>query len=194
MNYNTDTKYNMAQVLYNQAVKARQQDSSHTGYVGTHLIVGTADGYVNLAAGSIFDLAYPILYYATANTTTIAAGSTANNHYLEINNLNYSINGIIESGAANKVLYLKGTISGNQFTVATAPFMTTVIPITTDNYVYIPLGLMSSATNGRFSSTSNLYAYLDGAFRQITPTEVISEQYIYIQAVSGTNNISGTTI
>lgn len=175
-----NSTYNMAQVLWNQPVIA----SSDT-YVGTHIIIGDSGGYRNLAAGKTFDLGYPILYYATAASTTIASGSTANNHYLSINGVTFTTNGTITSGAANKTLYLKGTISGNVFTVAAAPFMTCTPPTSQDGYIYIPLGVMSSATAGRFTSSKDLYAYVDGAFRQVNPTDIVATQKVYYRSHVG---------
>lgn len=175
-----NSTYNMAQVLWNQPVIA----SSDT-YTGTHIIIGDSGGYRNLAAGKMFDLGYPILYYATAASTTIASGSTANNHYLSINGVTFTTNGTITSGAANKTLYLKGTISGNVFTVAAAPFMTCTPPTSQDGYIYIPLGVMSSATVGRFTSSKDLYAYVDGAFRQVNPTDIVATQKVYYRSHVG---------
>ena len=166
---NNANTYN--RLLYSQAVKARQQDSSHTGYVGTHIICGDIDGYINIAAGAKFDLSYPLLWYATAATTTIASGSTANNHYLRYESVSYTVNGTVQSGAAYKMVYLKGTVVGNTFTIAASPFMTTVVPTTEDGYCYIPLGSMTSATAGSFVSTSQLYAYRDGAFGPVSIRE-----------------------
>lgn len=167
---NANTTYNMAQVLYSQAVKANMAT-----YTGTHLIVGGQNGYQNIAAGVAFDLAYPILYYATAATTTIAEGSTANNHFLSVNNVNFSINGTIENGEAYKTLWLKGFVSDGIFTIADSPFMTTTVPSFEEDasaedgrvYAFIPLGVLSSATSGRFVSSSQLHAFIGGTFQPV---------------------------
>lgn len=190
-NYNNT--YNQAATTYNQSIKARAQDSTHTGYVGTHIICGTVDGYINVAAGAKFDLAYPLLYYASSASTTIASGSTANNHYLELNNMNFSASGTIQSGAANKTLYLKGTVLGSTFTVASSNYLTTVQPTSADGFFYIPLGIMSSATNGHFSSSKSLYAFMDGKFRQVTPAEISSTQVIYYRTAVDTTPSAPST-
>ena len=172
---------------YDRTTYAQNVKASSDTYVGTHIIVGDSSGYRNLAAGKTFDLSYPILYYATAASTTIASGSTANNHYLNIPGISFSVNGTVESGAAYKTLYLKGTISGNIFTIAASPFMTTAEPTNANGYFYIPLGVMSSATAGRFVSSSDLYAFIDGKFRQVTPTEIVATQRVYYRSkASGT--------
>ncbi len=46
---------------------------------------------------------------------------------------------------------------------------------------------MSSSTVGNFATSNSLYAYLDGRFRQVTPTEIVASQKIYYRSkVSGT--------
>ena len=152
--------------LYSQNVVA-----AAAGYTGTHIICGSSAGYINIAAGAQFDMAYPLLYYATAASTTIASGSTANNHYTNIPGVNFTINGTVEQGAAYKQLFLKGTVSENRFTVSPAPFMTTKIPTEEDGYCYIPLGVMSSASAGRFISSDKIYCFKDGAFGPVSTRE-----------------------
>ena len=159
-NYNNT--YNQAAVSYNQNVKA----SSDT-YVGTHIVMGDSSGYRNVAGGKTFDLGYPLLYYATAASTTIQPGKTANNHYTEKDNVNFSVNGSIESGAAYKTLYLKGQVSGTTFTVADSGYLTTVVPANDNGFCYIPLGVMSSATAGHFSSSKQLFAFKNGLFQDL---------------------------
>ena len=149
------------------------------------VICGTASGYRDIAAGVAFDLAYPLLYASTAIAKGATTG-TLNNNYLNINGITLTNNGTITSGAAAKVCYLKGTVSANTFTIAAIPFMTTVAPTSEDGYFYIPLGVMSSASACYFESSKNLYAYLDGKFRQVTPTDVIASQRIYYRSSANT--------
>ena len=63
--------------------------------------------------------------------------------------------------------------------------MTTVEPTSADGYYYIPLGIMTSATAGKFISSSRLYAYADGAFgpidlaaKELTAVSVINQYYL----------------
>lgn len=135
-----------------------------------HIICGTASGYRNIAANISFDMDYPLLYAATAIAKGATTG-TRDNNFLEINSINASTNGTITSGAANKVLFLKGTLTSNTFKIATSPFMTTVAPTSQDNFCYIPLGIMYSATNIYFRSSDQLYAYKDGAFGPVSVRE-----------------------
>ena len=128
-----------------------------------HLIAGTASGYKMLAASLAFDLSYPILYCGTA----IEASANGTNNYTMMSNINFSTTGTIQGGAAKKVLYLKGTVSGTTFTIAASNWLTTTVPSSADSAYYIPLGVMSSATNGSFLSSNQLWAYINGSFQCI---------------------------
>ena len=173
--YNTDTQ---SRTRWQNVIKAAAAITS--GYV----ICGTASGYRNVAAGVTFDLSYPLLYCAT----TKAAGETSDNNFLQINGIKITNNGTVTSAANYKTVYLIGTVSGNTFTVKASPFMTTVEPTSEDGFFYIPLGVFyNSTTNIYFNSTKDLYAYIDGKFRQVTPTEIVATQRIYWRtATSGT--------
>lgn len=160
-NYNSDTQN---RIRWQNVIAAAEAITSG------HIICGTASGYRNIAANVSFDMAYPLLYAETAIAKGATSG-TRDNNFLEINGINASSNGTITSGAANKVLYLKGTISGNTFTISASPFMTTAVPSSQDNICYIPIGIMYSATNIYFKSSDQIYAYKDGAFGQISLRE-----------------------
>ena len=147
---------------YNR-IRMQNAITAVTAITAGHIICGTASGYKNIGAGIQFDLSYPLLYAASA----ITAGKTGDNNYLQINGVGASSNGTITSGGANKELYLKGTVTGNTFTITSSPFMTTVIPTSADGFYYIPLGIMYSATAIYFTSSNRLYAYLDGAFQPV---------------------------
>lgn len=143
--------------------------TAETAITAAHIICGTATGYKNIGAGINFDLSYPILYASSA----IAATKTGDNNYLQINEINASNNGTIQSGATKKVLYLKGTVSGNIFTISASPFMTTATPTSADGFYYIPLGMMYSTTNIYFISSNRLYAYLDSAFQPVDTAAIL---------------------
>ena len=159
---NTNTNY-YDRRLHNSAIKAA------AAVTKAHLIAGTAAGYKNLAASLAFDLAYPILYASGA----ISAGATAKTSYEAYPDVNFSTTGTIESGTAAKILWLKGTVEGNTFTIAASNWLTTVVPAEEDGMYYIPLGVMSSATAGYFATSNRLYAYLDGAFQPADTAAVI---------------------
>lgn len=181
--YNPTTDINNARYRTQipSAVKAA------AAYTNGHIICGTSAGYKNIGAGVAFDLGYPLLYA----TASVAAGATGTGNYLAFENCTASTNGTIQSGGANKTLYLKGTVSGNTFTIAASPFMTTVMPTSEDGFCYIPLGLMYSATNIYFQSSDQLYAYTEGAFQPIgrgalaTAQAEVTERQTLIRQFSG---------
>ena len=152
--YNNTNNYDRR--LHNDNIKAA------TAITSGHLICGDADGYHNVAAGVSFDLAYPVLY-ASAAIKANANGKTA---YEAMPAINFSTSGTITGGAAAATIWLRGTVSGNVFTVANDgdPYLTCVTPTTRDGFCYIPLGLMTSATAGYFATSSQLYAFLGGYF------------------------------
>lgn len=145
--------------LHNNAVLAA------TAITAAHLIGGTASGYKNLAASVAFDLSYPILYASAA----INAAAAASNTYEAFPSVNFSTSGTIQGATANKVVYLKGSISGNTFTCASSNYLTCTVPTSADSMYYIPLGVLAngSTTTGYFSSSNRLYAYLNGAFQAV---------------------------
>ena len=134
-----------------------------TAITKNYLIVGTDAGYKNLAASVTFNLSYPILWASAAITAAASAKTT----YEAYPAVPFSTSGTIESGAAAKMLYLKGTVSGNTFTVAATNYLTTVIPTSADGNYYIPLGVMTSATAGYFATSNRLFAYLNGSFQAV---------------------------
>lgn len=173
----------VAQLMYNTDTQSRTRWQNvilaAAAMTSGHIICGAASGYRDIAAGVTFDLSYPLLYCGT----TKAAGGTSDNNFLQINGVNVTNNGTVTSAENYKTVYLVGTVSGNTFTIKVSPFMTTVEPTSEDGFFYIPLGVFyNSTTNIYFNSSKDLYAYIDGQFRQVTPTEVVAEQQIYIQA------------
>lgn len=136
--------------------------------IASHIICGTSSGYKNIAAGVTFDLSYPLLYA----TSAIASGSTGTDNYLTYNGVNVTNNGSITGATSNAMVFLKGTVSGNTFTIAASGYMTCTVPTSEDGYAYIPLGILYNGTNGIYFSTSkDLYAYKDGAFGPVSIRE-----------------------
>lgn len=182
--------------IYNR-IRLQNAIKALTAITSGRIICGTSAGYINIAANTAFDLSYPLLY---ANSN-INANATGDNNYLQINGINASNNGTITSGEANKMLYLKGTVSGNTFTTSASPFMTTVVPTSEDNFIYIPLGIMYSATNIYFIFSDKLYAYKDGSFKELSRGEAslaakTATNYLYYDSTNGliiSENAAGQT-
>lgn len=147
-NYNSDT-YNRTR--WQNVIRAIATANSVTS---GHIICGTENGYRDIGAGVTFDLSYPLLY---SGTTISAASGTTDNTYLCINGPSITVNGTVQSAAQYKTVYLKGSLSGNTFTIATSNFLTCVVPTAADGCVYIPLGMFyNSTTNIYFNSSKEL--------------------------------------
>lgn len=174
LNYNTDTN-TTSQTRWQNNIAAAEAITSG------RIICGTASGYRNIGAGVSFNFDYPLLYAGTSIGKGATTG-TLNNNFLQINSINISSNGTITNATTNSVVYLKGTINGNVFTIASSPFLTCTSPSSSDGYFYIPLGIMYSTTSAYFNSSRDLYAYIDGKFRQVTPTEIVATQRIYYRS------------
>lgn len=176
-NYNSDTV---------NRIRLQNVITAAEAITAGNIICGTSSGYRDIEANVSFDLTYPLLYAATAK----AKGGTSDNNFLSINAINVSSNGTITSGATGKILYLKGTVNNNTFTISASPFMTTVIPTTEDGFIYIPLGIMYSATNIYFNSSDKLYAYKDGSFKELSRGEAslaakTATNYLYYDTTNG---------
>lgn len=176
--YDSDT-YNRTR--WQNAVKILEKPT------GTwRMLCGTSSGYKQVAKGISFDLSYPLLAFSNQP----AANATADTGYLSVNSLTYSNTAAIQSGAANKTIYLKGTVNGNTFTIDGTNVFTTVIPTSEDGRCYIPLGIMTSATVGYFKSSKDLYAYVDGAFgpvsiREASAASKTATNYISLHPTDG---------
>lgn len=145
------------------------------------IVCGTDSGYRDVAAGVSFDLGHSLLYCGK----TIASGASSEYNYLSYDGVNASATGTIESGAAKKTLYLKGSISNNSFVISGSPFLTTVIPDAESEYYYIPLGVMYSTTNIYFNSTNRLYTYINGAFQAVDA----AGQILALQSINRLNTM-----
>ena len=149
--------------------------------VGSHL------GYKVAANGVVFNLAYPILY----NATEIDATKTGTNMYLAYPSVNFSSTHSIASGAAQRAIYLVGTLQGSNFTINSTVF-TTVVPSSEDGLYYIPLGIMTSATVGYFYPRPDVYAYKNGAFSQVPSVNYLPKTAGSDNALTGDLHITKT--
>ena len=132
------------------------------------LICGDSSGYKMLQAGVSFDINYPLLYDATART----AGADITNLYMVMPSLN--VRTIIAGldvewvGDAHKILYVKGNLNGNIFTVSSTP-VTTETPNTADGFAYLPIGIMYSTYQVNLNLLkAEPYGYADGRFSKLT--------------------------
>lgn len=156
IHYNTN---NYDRRLHNNYIKAIESVNSGK------LVCGTSNGYKAIAAGVSFDIAYPILWAGGAWT----ANTQYSNAYEAYPSVNPNTTGTVENIAINKMVWLRGEVSGSTFTIASSNFLTCTVPVTEDGYYYLPLGIIAndSTTKMYFSTSDKLYTYLDEAFQRV---------------------------
>lgn len=172
----TDTEYPSAKVVYDalqkidtlyvpSRIRAIDKINPYTviGYV--RVPGGTYGGYTTIAAGVQIDLSSPILYWnsPTALTTT-DTGAYAIYPDVDLDHTwmtpsNYT---------GYKTVFLVGVLEDGLFTVARTVF-TTDVPTTDDGKMYVPIGIaLISVSHVYFHPSSKVYAFKNGAFREIT--------------------------
>ncbi|RVU97068.1 hypothetical protein EII22_09035 [Coriobacteriales bacterium OH1046] len=152
-NVNFDT---YDRVRHSSAVKAA------AAIAAWRMVCGTDAGYRVLAAGVSFDASYPLLY-ATVAISAGAASAYTYDAYPGASAVNHGFG----SGAVGRMLYLKGTLSGGTFTAASSGWLTTATPTSEDGMLYIPLGVMQSATHLYFAPSMDLHGFADGRFQRL---------------------------
>lgn len=153
--YNTNTNY-YDRRLHSNNVKAK------TAVTKGHVMVGTEDGYRQLAQDVPCDLSYPILYANAA----IAAGKTSAGAYEALNSINLSTSCTIGgSPALQKMAYLRLTPNMEVTAATTTGEFVTCDPVgeAGGNFFYVPLGVMYSATNCYFAPQPRLYVVRSNA-------------------------------
>ena len=136
-----------------------------------HIIGGGTNGYHQLTAGATLNIAYPILY---ANSSIEQFGTSIDT-YEVMPNVNFlissdSIEKNNDEDITNKMLWLKGTLSGSTFTCASENWLTTIIPTAEDEMIYIPLGIMTGNETGYFNPVNQLWIFKNGSFQPIELT------------------------
>ena len=156
-------------VLHNTYVKAA------AAITAGHIICGTNAGYKHIAASTAFDLSYPILYASAA----VNSGAQFGSAYDLMPAINPATSGTVQGIAVDKIVYLKGTISGHTFTIAASNWLTCTVPTSVDNMFYIPLGVVANdaTTKMYFAPSDKIFTYFDGSFQSAdTATiELLSE-------------------
>lgn len=178
----------------NNSLRFSNNIKAKTAITANRLIVGKGDGYNNISSGITFDISYPILRASAA----ITAGSTGNNNYTFITGV--SVRDLIGNsswtGTQYATVYLVlSALDGVNATVDST-LMTTTVPTSADNKFYIPIGYMYSTYQCLFNPQDKIYAYINGAFREIAHTAVKATQdgsgntitsYYQPKLTSGTN-------
>ena len=141
----------------NGAIKAATAITAGT------LCCGTSAGYETVAGGIAFDISYPVLYQGTA----IAADSTRVDFYQSIPcNLTATNGGTSPGFTLYSAVYLKGTLNGSTFTVASSDFLTQTVSTSADGYAYYYLGPAYNATNIKLMQEHKIFKYYNGAFQE----------------------------
>ena len=144
-------------IRFNNSIKAK------TAISASRLIVGDADGFFHLAAGSMFDVDKPILWAVSA----IAAAATGTNNYLSYPSCTLRNNTTSTWTATQyETLYLAGTLEGNVFTVASEDWLTTAPSNAT--LTYISMGYMYSTYQMYFYPEHPMYRLVNGVLTAIS--------------------------
>lgn len=155
---------------YYDRIRIANAVATASGAVQAVCFVGSTDGtnYKQLSGGATFDINYPVFYNVTA-VDDGAAMSTG--LYFAVGSVNLrTLTGDTErTFDAKKPLYLKGTLSGNIFTVH-SDVITTAKPSTNDGFTYIRVGCTYSDYQAYVAVFCNeLFAYKSGAFKKFDP-------------------------
>lgn len=159
----------VVQLMYNSNTYDRRLHNNYikaeSAVASGKLACATSAGYKAIAAGVEFDLAYPILWAGGA----WAAGSQYANAYEAYPSVNPATTATVQGIAVNSMVYLKGTVSGGTFVVASTNFLTCTVPTSEDGYYYIPLGIVANnaTTQMYFSTSDKLYAYYENSFQRV---------------------------
>ena len=162
MNTNTDTIIDYQLRVGNSYAKAGALVASN------RIVAGNDSGYNMITAGESFDIRYPILYSIKGASGGGILSSTFYNYSgiaIATETLNGGAKGTFE---ANKPLYLVGTLNNNIFTVDSNSPLTTTIPTSKDNKVYIEIGATYSTSMFDFACSNKMYSYINGAFIPIS--------------------------
>lgn len=180
--YNTN---NFDRLLHNNYLLAK------SALTANKISAAKSDGYFNLAASTAFDMTFPLVLPTGA--VAAAAQFTAYETYPSVNP---ATTATVQGVAVNKMVFLKGTVSGNTFTTAASNWLTCTIPTSADSFYYMPIGVIANdATTKMFFNPSNvLFAYINGAFQkvEIAASKNLLEQIypvgsVYINASNSTN-------
>ena len=166
------------------------------GAIKASCLVGTLDGtyYKELQNGSTFDLRYPYFY----NSSSINDGANISTSLYIISgdlNLRTFFNDDNKTVTFPKLLYLKGTLAGNVFTIHSDIIVEE--PTTPDDYLYIQIGSSYSAYKMYLNLfDQRIYKWVNGVFqafdnKALRAVEDYQGQQIdstYIKNITTTNN------
>ena len=168
------------------------------GAVKAVTFVGSTDGtnYKQLSSGATFNINYPVFYNSSAAAD---AANMSTDLYFAIGSINLQtlVDNTSRTFTAQVPLYLKGTLSGDTFTVH-SDIITTTVPTSADGFTYLCVGRTYSTYQAYIVLFENrFFAYLNGAFREFNPFALKALQdsrgqqidSTYIKNISASNGV-----
>jgi len=194
-NYDSNSNDNARYVQFYNTIVAGEALAKES------IIGGRTDGkFYQIKENSSFDLSHPLLW-----TTTSWAKDATNyaNNYTQCYDRNLAtFYTSFTNTTPNRIVYLVGTVNGNMFTTYgsnSSQYLTINQPTTEDGRFYIPIGRLGNQSNGKnyfnyqVGVPITLYAYIDGKFRQVTPTEIVATHKIYYRTTAANNSLAAPT-
>ena len=184
---------------YYDRIRIANAVTTADGDIAAYRFVGTTDGiaYKELNAGNTFDIRHPVLFNATAASSAVAM-STGLYWVNPSVNMQTVLNNTSRTFTEKVPVYLKGTISGNIFTVH-SDVLTTTEPTSADGYYYLYVGRTYSTYQMNVNVLYNqFWCYINGVFQPCNLNAIKAIQDIKGQQIDSTYikglSASGTTI
>ena len=151
---------------YYDRIRIANPVATADGAIAAARFVGTTDGiaYKELNAGDTFDIRHPVLF--NGSTVADAAALSTSLYWISIGaNMQTIVDNASRTFAEKKPVYLKGTLSGNTFTVH-SDILTTTAPTSEDGYTYLYVGRSYSTYQMNINLLYNQYwQYVNGEFQ-----------------------------
>ena len=154
-------------IRHPQALKAK------TAITAARLVVSDDGGYFHLAQGSAFDTTKNIFWAEAA----VAAGATSTTFYSVYPTCSLLGNQSGVSLTSQKVIYIKGALTGKTFTVdATSPLFTD--NPTESDCVYMAIGQLYSTSSIILWGQHEMYRNIDGVFKSFAQIAYDTQVYL----------------
>ena len=171
-------------LLTNSGFKAK------SAITGGNLVVADSNGeYFHLKSGSAFDITYPMIYASGS----VNAGAVNDAGYLIVPLTVTTTQAITLT--ANKMVYVKGTLSGSTFTPVSTTPLTQTIPTTDDGYYYYSVGKATTSTIIYLYPEHPIFVYKGGKFIEYVGYSGTAATAVYaVSAGQATKDGSGNQI
>ena len=182
-----DGTYWIVQMMYNSNSYDRSLYSlplaaSEVIAAGKIAVLGLNNKLIILKSTSFYIDCPPLYVGTTYEQTHVTNANTKTNNYTYWGSgFNLSNTHSIQNAAANKNVYIVGTLAGNIFTPNTT-VLTCAEPSTEDNLYYMLLGRMTSTVNAMLQTEHPIYVFKNGKFQRLEATTATS----YITQIDNT--------